>query len=75
MDKEQIKKALDAFENEKYSDAKDILKKEIQDAKNDFIKDKLNIDLREEEDVDDEDEEDKKKEEEEDDDKDEDEKE
>ena len=45
MDKEQIKKALDAFEEEKYSDAKDILKKEINIAKNDFIKDKLGIDL------------------------------
>ena len=61
MDKEQIKKALDAFEDEKYSDAKDILKKEIQDAKNDFIKDKLDIDLKEEEEVDDEDEDKKKK--------------
>ena len=45
MDKEQIKKALDAFEDERYSDAKDILKKEIEVAKNDFIKDKLDIDL------------------------------
>lgn len=45
MDKEEIKKALDAFEDEKYSDAKDILKKEIENAKNDFIKDKLDIDL------------------------------
>ena len=45
MDKKQIKKALDAFEDEKYSDAKDILKKEIDVAKNDFIKDKLDIDL------------------------------
>lgn len=65
MDKEQVKKALDAFENEKYSDAKDILKKEIQDAKNDFIKDKLGIDLKEEEEIEDkEDDEDKKKKEE-----------
>lgn len=45
MDKEQIKKALDAFEDEKYSDAKDILKKEIDTAKTDFIKDKLDIDV------------------------------
>jgi hypothetical protein len=45
MDKEQIKKALDAFEDEKYSDAKDILKKEIENSKNEFIKDKLDIDL------------------------------
>ena len=45
MDKEQIKKALDAFEDERYSDAKDILKKEIETAKKDFIKDKLDIDL------------------------------
>ena len=65
MDKEQVKKALDAFEDEKYSDAKDILKKEIQDAKNDFIKDKLGIDLKEEEEIEDkEDDEDKKKKEE-----------
>ena len=45
MDKKQIKRALDAFEDEKYSDAKDILKKEIEISKNDFIKDKLDIDL------------------------------
>ena len=45
MDKEQIKKALDAFEDERYSDAKDILKKEIEVSKNDFIKDKLDIDI------------------------------
>ena len=45
MDKEKIKDALDAFEDGKYSDAKDILKKEIESAKNDFIKDKLDIDL------------------------------
>ena len=45
MDKEAIKKALDAFEDGKYSDAKDILKKEIESARNDFIKDKLDIDL------------------------------
>ena len=50
MDKEQIKKALDAFEDGKYSDAKDILKKEIETAKNDFIKDKLDIDLAPKED-------------------------
>ena len=48
MDKEQIKKALDAFENEKFSDAKDILKKEIDNAKSDFIKDKLDIDISKE---------------------------
>ena len=61
MDKEQIKKALDAFEEEKYSDAKDILKKEINIAKNDFIKDKLGIDLKEEEEIEDKEEEDEDK--------------
>lgn len=43
MDKEQIRKALDAFENDKFSDAKDIVKKEISKKRDDFLKDKLEL--------------------------------
>ena len=44
MDKEQIRKALDHFENDKYVDAQDILKKEIQIKRDAFLKDKLSLD-------------------------------
>jgi len=43
MDKEQIKKALDHFENDEFTDAKDILSKEIKSVKNDWLKDKLEL--------------------------------
>jgi hypothetical protein len=43
MDKEQIKKALDAFEDDKYTDAKDILKKEIASKRDEFLKNKLEL--------------------------------
>jgi hypothetical protein len=43
MDKEQIKKALDHFENDEYTDAKDILKKEISSKRDEFIKNKLEL--------------------------------
>lgn len=48
MDKEQIKKALDSFEDDKFSDAKDILKKEIQDKRDEFLIDKLGLEKEEE---------------------------
>lgn len=43
MDQEKIRKALDHFENDKFTDAKDILKREIGAKKNDFLKDKLGL--------------------------------
>jgi hypothetical protein len=43
MDKEQIRKALDHFENDKYSDAKDIISSEIAKKRDAFIKDKLGL--------------------------------
>jgi len=43
VDNEQIKKALDHFENDEFVDAKEILQKEIQKAKNDHLKNKLDL--------------------------------
>lgn len=43
MDKDKIKQALDSFENDNYTDSRDILSKEIRKAKNDFLKDKLGL--------------------------------
>lgn len=43
MDKEQIKKALDSFENDKYVDAKEIIKKEIAGHRDVFLKNKLGL--------------------------------
>ena len=43
VDNEQIKKALDHFENDEFVDAKEILQKEIRNAKNDHLKDKLEL--------------------------------
>ena len=43
IDSEEIKKALDSFENDEYVDAKDILKKEIGKARDEFISGKLGL--------------------------------
>lgn len=43
VDKEEIKKALDHFENDDFTSAKEVLQKEIHKAKNDFLKDKLDL--------------------------------
>lgn len=43
MEKDNIKKALDHFENDEYVDAKEILTKEIQNKRDDFVKDKLGL--------------------------------
>ena len=43
VDKEQIKKAIDSFENDKFVDSKEILSKEVRKAKNSFLKDKLGL--------------------------------
>lgn len=58
MDKEQVKKAFDDFEDENYYDAEDALKKQIKQAKNDYLKSKLDLkndveDIEPEEDPDD----------------------
>lgn len=43
INKEQIRKALDHFENDEFSDAKDILNKEIKGVRNEWLKDKLEL--------------------------------
>ncbi len=43
IDKEQVKKALDKFEDDKFTDAKDILKGEISKHRDEWIKDKLEL--------------------------------
>ena len=43
MDNEQIKKALDNFENDKFTDAKDVLSKVISDKRDSYLKDKLGL--------------------------------
>lgn len=43
VDSEQIKKALDHFENDEFVDAKEILQGEIKKSKFDFLKDKLEL--------------------------------
>jgi hypothetical protein len=43
VNQDNIRKALDSFEEDKYTDAKDILSREISNAKNDFLKNKLGL--------------------------------
>jgi len=43
MDKEKIKKALNHFENDEYTDAKEIMVQEIKHKKNEYLKDKLGL--------------------------------
>jgi len=43
IDKEEIKKALDSFEDDDFVSSKEILKKEIRKAKNEYLKTKLNL--------------------------------
>ena len=43
MNKEEIRKALDHFENDSFMDAKEILSKEIITRKNEWIKNKLEL--------------------------------
>jgi hypothetical protein len=43
MKEENIKKALDHFENDEFTDAKEILQAEIHDRRNEFLKDKLGL--------------------------------
>lgn len=44
VDSEKVKKAIDAFVDDDYIESKEILKKEIKKAKNDWLKDKLELD-------------------------------
>ena len=43
MNKELVRKALDNFENDSFMDAKEILSKEINNKKNEWIKNKLEL--------------------------------
>ncbi len=43
MDKDQIRKALDHFENDKYVDAKDIISQEVAGKRDVFLKDRLGL--------------------------------
>lgn len=43
VNSENIAKALDAFEADEYVDAKEILKKEIRTARNDYLGSKLKL--------------------------------
>lgn len=43
VDKEVVKKALDDFENDRFSDAKDALTGEIRKTKDAFLKSKLGL--------------------------------
>jgi hypothetical protein len=56
MDKEAIRKALDNFEEDKFTDAKEVLQKEIRAARDEYLAKKLDLTVEEEE-MDDEDEE------------------
>lgn len=43
MDNEKIRKAIDSFEDDKFTDAKDALKSEIAGKRDSFLKDKLGL--------------------------------
>ena len=43
VDKKNVKKAFDEFEDEEYTKASDTLRSEIKSSVNDFLKDKLNL--------------------------------
>lgn len=44
IDKDEIRKSLDYFEDDKFTNSKDILSKEIARAKTDFLRGKLELD-------------------------------
>jgi hypothetical protein len=46
VDKEEIKKALDHFENDEYSEASDILKKEIAKHRDEWLEKKLDLEAQ-----------------------------
>lgn len=43
VNQETIKKVLDDFTEDKFTDAKESLRREISKAKNDYLKDRLNL--------------------------------
>ena len=43
IDTKEVKKAIDSFENDDFVTSKEIISKEIRKAKNEFIKDKLEL--------------------------------
>lgn len=43
VDKKNVKKAFDEFENEEYTKSSETLRNEIKNSVNDFLKDKLNL--------------------------------
>ena len=44
VDPEKVRKAIDAFVDDDYIESKETLKKEIKKAKNDWLKNKLELD-------------------------------
>ncbi|MFW6129710.1 MAG: hypothetical protein ACOC56_00915 [Atribacterota bacterium] len=45
LDLERIKQALDSFEDDNYTEAKDILRSELSKVRDEYIKDKTGVDL------------------------------
>jgi hypothetical protein len=43
INREEIRKALDSFENDEFSNSKDILAQEIRSSRNTYVKDKLEL--------------------------------
>ncbi len=43
MNREEIRKALDHFENDEYVDAKEIIKREVAGKRDIFLKDKIGL--------------------------------
>jgi len=43
VDKAKVRKAIDDFENDKFSDASNVIRKEVKITVNDFLKDKLGL--------------------------------
>lgn len=54
IDKEQVKKALDDFESDNYTDSKETLKKEVRRKINDYLKTNLDMNDNPVDDVEDE---------------------
>jgi len=48
MNKEQIRKALDHFENDEYTDAKEIIQQEIRQSRDEFLAGKLELEAQKE---------------------------
>jgi len=59
IDKEEIKRAIDSFEDDKFTDAKEKLTGEIKKVRDEFLKDKLGLKGEPDKDADDKDADDK----------------